>query len=63
MYEGMLAIYAAESDQGESAIKRSIAIAQENYARNLTVLGDFTRAYDLLEQVQANFFSLVLDMR
>jgi CHAT domain-containing protein len=58
LYEGMLAIYAAKSDQGESAIKRSIAIAQENYARNLTVLGDFTRAYDLLEQAQANFFSL-----
>ncbi len=58
LYEGMLAIYAAVSDQSESAIKRSIAIAQENHARNLTVLGEFTRAYDLLEQAQANFFSL-----
>jgi len=58
LYEDMLAIYASVSDQSESAIKRSVAIAQENHARNITVLGDFTRAYDLLEQAQANFFSL-----
>lgn len=58
LYEDMLTIYAAKSDQSESAIKRSIAIAQGNQARNLTVLGDFTRAYRLLEQAQANFFSL-----
>lgn len=58
LYEEMLAIYATASDQSESAINRSTAIAQENFARNLTVLGDFTRAYSLLEQAQANFFSL-----
>ncbi len=58
LYEDMLAIYASVSDQSESAIKRSTAIAQENHARNLTLLGDFTRAYGLLEQAQANFFSL-----
>lgn len=58
LYEDMLTIYAAKSDQSESAIKRSIAIAQENQARNLTVLGDFTGAYSLLEQAQTNFLSL-----
>ncbi len=58
LYEDMLAIYAVVNDQSESAIKRSTAIAQENQARNLTVLGDFQRAYGLLEQAQANFFSL-----
>src|SRR5712692_2517682 len=58
LYEDMLAIYATAGDQSESAIKRSIAIAQENQARNLTMLGDSKRAYGLLEQAQANFFSL-----
>jgi CHAT domain-containing protein len=58
LYEDMLAIYANASDQSESAIKRSTAIAQANHARNLTVLGDFKRAYGLLERAQANFFSL-----
>jgi len=58
LYEDMLAVFSTVSDQSESAIKRSIAIAQENQARNLTVLGDFKRAYSLLEQAQANFLSL-----
>ena len=58
LYEDMLAAYATLGNQGESAIRRSIAIAQENYARNLTVLGDFKRAYDLLERAQANLLSL-----
>ncbi len=58
LYEDMLAIYASASDQSESAIKRSIAIAHQNHARNLTLLGDFTRAYGLLEQAEENFFSL-----
>ncbi len=58
LYENMLAIYSAVSDQNESVIKRSVAIAQENYARNLTVLGDFKPAYDLLMQAQANFLAL-----
>jgi CHAT domain-containing protein/tetratricopeptide (TPR) repeat protein len=58
LYEGMLAIYATVSDQSESVIKRSIAIAEGNYARNLTVLGDFKHACDLLEKAQANFLLL-----
>lgn len=58
LFEGMMAIYTSAGDQSESAIKRSIAIAQENHARSLTLLGDFTRAYELLEQAQANFSSL-----
>jgi CHAT domain-containing protein len=58
LYEDMLANYATVSDQNESSLKRSIAIAQQNYGRNLTVLGDFKRAYDLLEQAQINFLSV-----
>ena len=58
LYEDMLTIYAAKSDQSESAVRRSLAIAQANYARNLTVLGNFIRASSLLEQAQANFLSL-----
>ena len=58
LYEDMLTNYATVSDQNESSLKRSIAIAQQNYGRNLTVLGEFKRAYDLLEQAQANFLFL-----
>lgn len=58
LYEDMLAAFSTMSNQSEQAIKRSIAIAQENHARNLTVLGDFKRAYGLLEQAQAHFHSL-----
>lgn len=58
LYEDMLTNYATVSDQSESSLKRSIAIAQQNYGRNLTVLGDFKHAYDLLEQAQINFLSL-----
>lgn len=63
LYEDMLAVYATASDQSESALERSVTIAQANHARNLTVLGDFTPAYSLLEPAQANFLSLVLEMR
>jgi CHAT domain-containing protein len=58
LYEDMLAAYATLGDQSEGPIRRSIAIARENYARNLTVLGDFKRAYDLLERAQTNLLSL-----
>ncbi len=58
LYEDMLTAYSTASDQSESAIKRSIAIAQENHARNLTMMGDFKDAYSLLEQAQTNFLSL-----
>jgi len=58
LYENMLKIFSSVSDQSENAIKRSIAITQVNYARNLSWLGKLERAYSLLEEAQASFVSL-----
>jgi CHAT domain-containing protein len=58
LYERMLAIYPTLSDQSESYIKRAIAIAENNQAINLSLLGNFERAYRLLHQAQASFAAL-----
>lgn len=58
LYERILAIYPTLSDQSESYIKRAIAIAENNQAINLSLLGNFERAYRLLHQAQASFAAL-----
>lgn len=58
LYENMLALYPIVTDQGETFIVRSIAIAQVNQARLLTWLGEFERAYVLLQQAQKSFAAL-----
>src|SRR5260221_9418116 len=47
LYENMLAIYPTLTDQSETFIKRSIAIAQSNQAICLSWLGKFEQAYHI----------------
>ncbi len=58
LYESMLAIYPTLMDQNETMVKRSIAVAQMNQAINLSWLGHFEQAYDLLQQAQTSFIAL-----
>jgi CHAT domain-containing protein len=58
LYERMLSIYPTLSDQSETYIKRSIAMAEVNQALNLTRLGEFEQAYPLLQQAQVSFITL-----
>jgi CHAT domain-containing protein len=58
VYDHMLAIYPTLSDQSETSIKRSIAIAEVNQALNLVKLGRFEQAYQLLQQAQTSFIGL-----
>jgi CHAT domain-containing protein len=58
LYESVLAIYPTLSGQSETYIKRAIAIVENNQAINLSLLGNFERAYHLLYQAQASFSAL-----
>lgn len=58
IYDRTLAIYSTLTDQGETFIKRSIAMVEYNQARNLMWLGDFERAYHLFQKAQACFNEL-----
>src|SRR5947209_17219738 len=50
LYESMLAIYPTLTDQDETSIKRSIAIAEMNQALILSWLDKFEQAYRLQQQ-------------
>ncbi len=55
LYERMLAIYPTVTDQGETFIQRSIALAQLNQAVQLFWLGEFEQAYHLYQKALASF--------
>ena len=55
LYENMLAIYPAVTDQGETFVQRSIALAQMNQAMNFFWLGKFEEAYELYQRSLAAF--------
>ncbi len=58
LYERMLSIYPTLTDQGETFIKRAIAIAEVNQSINLARLGKFEQAYVLQQKAQASFIAL-----
>ncbi|HEX6482601.1 MAG TPA: CHAT domain-containing protein [Ktedonobacteraceae bacterium] len=58
LYERMLAIYPTVTDQSETFIQRSIALAQHNQAAHLFWLGKFEQAYHLNQKALASFNSL-----
>jgi CHAT domain-containing protein len=58
LYENIRATYTTLTDQSETSIKRSIALAEANQAINCVRLGDFAKAYQLYEQALANFIAL-----
>jgi CHAT domain-containing protein len=58
LYESMLSIYPSLTDQSETFVKRSIAIAEVNQALTLALLGNFKQAYYLQQQAQASFIAL-----
>lgn len=55
LYEEMLSIYPTVTDQGETFIQRSVALAQLNLAVLLGWLGEFEQAYHLYQQALAGF--------
>ncbi len=58
LYESIRAIYPTLSDQSNSSIKRSIALAEMNQAVDLALLGNFEQVYRLEQQAQTNFIAL-----
>jgi CHAT domain-containing protein len=58
LYEKMQAIYPTLTDKSETFIKRAIAMAKVNQARNLAWLGNFAQACQLMQQAQASFMAL-----
>lgn len=63
LYENMLAIYPTVTDQGETFVQRSIALAQMNQAVNFFWLAKFEEAYKLYQKSLAAFNALdVTDM-
>ncbi len=58
LYERMQAIYPTLTDMSETFIKRAIAMAKLNQARNLAWLGNFDQAYQLMQQARAGFTAL-----
>lgn len=58
LYDRILAIYPTLSDQSEPDIKRAMAMAENNKARNLSLLGHFEQAYRLFQQAQTRFLAL-----
>ena len=58
LYENMLAIYPTVTDQSETFIQRSIAIAQLNQGYLLPWLGKFEQAYHLSQQALASLNAL-----
>ncbi len=58
MYESMLEIFPTLSDQSESFIQRSIAIAELNKGLSLARLAKFEQAYRPLQQARESFIAL-----
>jgi CHAT domain-containing protein len=58
LYERMLAIFPTLTDQSETFIKRAIAAAETNQAKNLAWLGNFEQAYQLMQQALACYIAL-----
>lgn len=58
LYENMRAIFPTLTNQSQDAIVRSIALAEGNQAVVLVRLGNFAKAYQLLQQARANFIIL-----
>ncbi len=58
LYERMRNSYPTLTGQSEDFIKRAVAMAELNQARNLAWLGNFEQAYQLMQQAQASFMSL-----
>ncbi len=58
LYERMQAIYPTLTDKSETFIKRAIAMAKLNQARNLAWLGNFAQACQLMQQAQVSFMAL-----
>src|SRR5579884_1886549 len=58
MYERMLSTYPTLTDQNETFIKRSIAMAEVNQSLNLARLGKFEQAYRIQQKAQASFVAL-----
>src|SRR5437660_1598229 len=57
-YERTLAIYPTLTDRSEIFIKRAIAMAEYNQARNIVSLGDFYWTYHLFQKAQTSFTAL-----
>lgn len=58
LYERLRATYPTLTDQGETFIKRAIAMAENNQAMNLFWFGKFEEAYRLMEQAKESFIAL-----
>ena len=58
LYENLRAIFPTLTDQSETYIKRSVAMAESNQANNLFWLGRFQEAYYLMQQAQVSFEAL-----
>jgi tetratricopeptide (TPR) repeat protein len=58
LYEYIIATFSTLTDQSDSAIKRSIAVAQNNQAFDLALLGHFEDSYRLLQQALTSFIAL-----
>src|SRR5260370_22749128 len=58
LYERMLTIFPALTDQSQAYIERAIAMAKESQAINLSWLGEFEKAYQLEIEAQASFVAL-----
>lgn len=58
LYDRVLAIYAELVQDGDPNVYRSIAIAENNKASNLSVLGRFSEAYSLLYRARERFLAL-----
>jgi tetratricopeptide (TPR) repeat protein len=58
LYESMRAIYPTLTDKSETFIKRAIAMAKVNEARNRAWLGNFELACQLMQQAQTSFMDL-----
>ncbi len=58
LYKNMLTIYPTVTDQNETFILRSIALAQMNQAVDLSWLGKFEQAYHLYQKALASFNAL-----
>ncbi len=58
LYERILAIFPTVTDESEDTLKRAVALATMNRARNLGWLGDFEQAYRLLHEAQEAFTAI-----
>ena len=58
LYARMLTVYPTLTDQSEEFIKRAIAMAKVNQARNLAWLGNFDQAHQFMQQARASFIDL-----